>query len=188
MPKLTCDCGTERFFTVSDLRAAAGQPYQCPSCGKVRKLPLMPAAQPAQSAEQSSGPAAAEVDLGELFAEIEAVDQSVPPPVPLSALAAAVQQEMNQESGMLFLELWANVAVVVCYLLSAGAIVYGIVIFKRADSVTSEIFAAVCWMFALLALIGGCSIQILLEICRRVNSAKDIARPWAATNERKNHG
>ena len=172
MPKLTCDCGAERFFTVSDLRAAAGQPFQCPSCGKVRKLPLMPPPAPSQAAAQNSaqpsGPAAAEADLGELFAEIEAVDQFVPPPVPLSPLAAAVQQQMNQVSGMLFLELWANVVVVVCYLLSAGAIVYGIVIFKRADSITSEIFALLCWLFALLALLGGCSLQILLEVCRRV--------------------
>jgi hypothetical protein len=69
------------------------------------------------------------------------------------------------------------VVVVICYLLSAGAIVYGIVIFKRADSVTGAIFAAVCWMVALLALIGGCSIQILLEICRRTKVAKTPAQP-----------
>lgn len=167
MPKLTCDCGTERFFTVDELRASAGKPFQCPTCGKVRKLPLLPPRPP----EMSQSQADAEVDLGGLFAEIEAVDRTVPPPVPLSPFAAAVQQEMNQENGMMFLEFWAVVLVLACYLLSAAAIVYGIIAFRRADHTMHEIFALLCWLFALVALCGGCSIQILLEICRRVKSS-----------------
>jgi hypothetical protein len=167
MPKLTCDCGAERFFTVDELRAAAGTPFECPSCGTVRKLPLLPVA----SAAQPNGQAAATNHLDNLFAEIEAVavDQSAPPPpAPLSPLAAAVQQEMEQESGILLLELWAIAVVLACYLLSATAIVFGIIAYRRADSSTQEIFAVLCWLFALVALCGGCSIQILLEICRRV--------------------
>ena len=71
---------------------------------------------------------------------------------------------------MMFLEFWAVVLVLACYLLSATAIVYGIIAFRRADNTTHEIFALLCWLFALVALCGGCSIQILLEICRRVKS------------------
>jgi hypothetical protein len=166
MPKLTCDCGAERFFTVDELRAAAGKPIQCPSCGKDRKIPPLPAA----PAVHPQVPAAADDHLDNLFAEIEAVsiDQSAAPAAaPLSPLAAAVQQEMEQASGTLLLELWANVVVFVCYLLAATAIVCGIIAYRRADSITHEIFAVLFWLFALVALCGGCSIQILLEICRR---------------------
>jgi hypothetical protein len=169
MPKLTCDCGTERFFTVDELRAAAGKPFQCPACGKVRKLPL----QPTSPSAPPQGQTAVDDHLEGLFAEIEAVavDQSVPPPpAPLSPLALAVQQEMNQESGMLLLELWAIVVVLACYLLSAAAIVFGIIAFRGADSSAHEILAVVLWLFALIALCGGCSIQLLLEICRKAKS------------------
>ena len=171
MPKLSCDCGAERFFTVDELNAAAGKPFKCPSCGKVRKIPPLPMA----PAAQPEGQAAADDHLDNLFAEIEAVaiDQSVPlPPAPLSPLAAAVQQELEQESGTLLLELWAISVVLACYLLSATAIVFGIIAYRRADSIMHEIFAVLFWLFALVALCGGCSIQILLEICRRVKESK----------------
>jgi len=170
MPKLVCDCGTERFFTDGDLRAAAGQPFKCPNCGKVRKLPLLPKREP----EQPPVEANAEVHLNGVFAEIEAIDQSVsaPAPAPLSPFATAVQEELSKESGILLLELWANIVVIGCYLLSAVAIVYGVIVFRRADSVTHEIYALVCWLFALIAVGGGCSIQILLEICRQVKGGQ----------------
>jgi hypothetical protein len=165
MPKLVCDCGTERFFTEGDLRAAAGQPFKCPKCGKVRKLPLLPKRDPDLPRTQSNS----EDHMDGVFAEIEAVDQtaSAPAPVPLSPFAAAVQEELSKESGILLLELWANIVVLICYLLAAVAIVYGVIVFRRADSAPQEILALLYWLLALIALGGGCSIQILLEICRR---------------------
>src|SRR5436190_285921 len=102
MPKLTCDCGTARFFTE-----------------------------------------------GHLF-------------------AAAVQEELNRKSRTLLLELRATVVVFVCYLLSAIAMVYGVTVFKRAASASHVIFALFCWLSAVVALCSGCSIQILLAICRSV--------------------
>ena len=166
MPKLICDCGAERFFTVDELRAAAGKPCKCPACGKVRKLAPLPS-----PAEQPRGQASDDDHLENLFAEIEAVavDQPVPPrPLPVSPLAQAVQQEMARESGTLLLELWGGFVVLACYLLCASAIVLGIIAYRRAENVTDENFAVVCWLFALVGLCGGCSIQILLEICRRL--------------------
>lgn len=171
MPKLTCDCGAEYLLTIDELRAAVGKPLKCPKCGNVRKLPPLPGLQ----SERSSGSpvqAEAETDLGQLFAEIEAVDLTVSPPAPLSPLAVAVQQELHQESGMMFLEFWAIIVVLACYLLSAAAIVYGIIVYRRADSVMHEVFALLCWVFALIGVGGGCSIQVLLEICRRVKNSK----------------
>jgi hypothetical protein len=170
MPKLVCECGTERFFTDGDLRAAAGQPFKCPKCGKVRKLPQLTRREPEQPQVASN----ADVHLDGVFAEIEAVDQTVsaPAPAPLSPFAAAVQEELSKESGILLLELWANGVVLGCYLLSAVTIVCGVIVFRRADSVTQEIYALLCWLFALIALGTGCSIQILLEICRRMKAAE----------------
>ncbi len=167
MPKLTCECGTERFFTDGDLRAAAGQPFKCPKCGKVRKLPL-----PKREPDQPQSPPADESRLETVFAEIEAADQAdaAPAPAPLSPFAAAVQEELNRESGTLLLESWAAIVVLGCYLLSAVAIVYGVIVFRRAESAVQEIFALLCWLFALIAIGGGCSIQILLEIFRKMKS------------------
>jgi hypothetical protein len=169
MPKLTCDCGAEHFFTINDLRAAAATPFKCPKCGKVRKLPLLPPALPEQPADQPEE----DIDVGNLFAEIEALDLSVPPPVPLSPLAAAVQQELDEEGGMMFLEFWAIIVVLACYLLAAAGIIVGILVYRRADSVMQEIFALLCWLGALIGLCGGSSIQVLLEICRQVKNKSD---------------
>jgi hypothetical protein len=157
MPKLTCDCGAEHFFTINDLRAAAATPFKCPKCGKVRKLPLLPPALPEQPADQPEE----DIDVGNLFAEIEALDLSVPPP------------ELDEEGGMMFLEFWAIIVVLACYLLAAAGIIVGILVYRRADSVMQEIFALLCWLGALIGLCGGSSIQVLLEICRQVKNKSD---------------
>ena len=187
MPKLICDCGAERVFTVDEVRAAAGKPYQCPACGKVRKLPLQSAQaqQPPLVGPQQLQPQADNA-IDDLLAEIEAADQLSPPRAsnaartPSTPLAVAVEREMTRwetterqpqpaGSDMRLLAIWAIFVIVGCYLVSVAAFISGVLAFRNANSVMHEILALLCWLIALVALCGGCSMQVLLAICKSVN-------------------
>lgn len=97
------------------------------------------------------------------FAQLEAV--SVPPPLAMPAVPAEVRAATGRVT---FLDLWAYAIAFGCYAAAAVAVLFGGFMFHEAKSVMHEIAGEVCFLGAIFAACGGCVIQILVSIRRKL--------------------